>query len=129
MQFLHTVMTNLLKFLVGLAWNVAVLWFAASRLHAKDALDVGVIITSVAFGWMLFAQYRSPEASMAFALATFIMVSFAIGVCTLVVATAWEQGILITLLGVVLFVTVPSLLVGLGWLMWLPIRKIKQRRQ
>jgi hypothetical protein len=118
---------DLIKFLVGLTWNGVIVWFIRYRVATNvDGLVLAILFTSGAFGWMPLARSAYPKAPVLWSLATFLVASITIGSCAMVISLVREQGILMSLLGVIMYVTVPFLLIGIGWLVWKGIRTIKR---
>jgi len=117
---------ELIRFLVGLAWTGVVVWFTATSYPHIDELGFVILFTSGAFGWMSLALSAYPKAPVLWSLATFLTTSITIGVCVMVVRLVMEQGILMNLLGVILYVGVLGLLTGIVWLVWWTICRIKR---
>src|SRR5689334_9891183 len=113
-----------MTFLIGLAWTGAVLWFDESRLHARgNVLDFGIIVTSCAFGWMPFAFYVSPENPIRGSVQMLFLAVMVFGIGALIVSVIMPHGAPNILMHI-LFVVVPWLLIGIGWLVWRSFRRI-----
>jgi hypothetical protein len=117
---------ELIKFLVGLAWTGVIVWFTATSYQHIDELGFVILFTSGAFGWMPLARSVYPQAPELWSLASFLSVAFAFGVCAAVVSMVREQGFLMSVLGVIIYVGGGWLLIGIGWLVWKGIRRIKR---
>ena len=117
---------QLIKFLVGLAWTGVIVWFTATSYQHIDELGFVILFTSGAFGWMPLARSVYPQAPELWSLASFLSVAFAFGVCAAVVSMVREQGFLMSVLGVIMYVGGGWLLIGIGWLVWKGIRRIKR---
>ena len=119
---------DLIEFLVGLAWTGVIVWFTATSYQHINELGFVILFTSGAFGWMPLARSEYPRAPGTLGAWLVLECGVRLWNCAAVVSMVREQGFLMSVLGVIMYVGGGWLLIGIGWLVWKGIRRINGER-